>query len=102
MPFLYVRETRKSPVWIDLLLNNDQGIAKCKIYNLILKNGTTTGSLMTHLKLKHKITVRAKQEGLNIGTCPSKVPKINSLLKKHDSIQRVISKMVAQGRMAFH
>jgi len=46
---------------------------------------------MTHLKLKHKISVKAKQEGLTISVGPLQILKIDSFLKQCDSIQELLS-----------
>ena len=59
--YVDVSNERKSEVWKSFLLNKEEEKARCIICNATLKvSGFSTGTLVSHLRSKHQITIKRK------------------------------------------
>ena len=95
---------RKSKVWQHFIYNKVKEKAKCSVCSAIIKaSGSSTKSLITHLKSKHHIYMELSLEKSVIE--PSfKKRKINSYFKKdcRGSLGEVVAKLVAVNGLAFN
>ena len=101
LEFEDVSLSRKSQVWQHFLFNQSRVEGKCKNCSALLKlSGSSAKTLMSHLKLKHKILVKSCNEA----ETPSKpkTSRIDSFFKKEkESISEVIAPLVAKDGFSF-
>ena len=99
-----ISSQRKSKVWQHFTYNKADEKAKCSVCSAIIKaSGSSTKSLITHLKSKHQVHMESSLE--KIVTEPSfKKRKIDSYLKKNrrESLGEVVAKLVAVDGLAFN
>ena len=102
--FTDISSQRKSKVWQHFTYNKAEEKAKCSVCSAIIKvSGSSTKSLITHLKSKHQIPIESSLE--KSVTEPSfKKRKINSYSKKdrRESLVDVVAKLVAVDGQAFN
>ena len=86
--FQDVSEHRKSEVWKHFLYDKVQQRAKCKLFSVTLKAaGSSTKSLISHLKSKHRIQVKRCYEIAAVDDQPIlKSSRIESYFKRKRSL----------------
>ena len=101
LEFEDVSSSRKSQVWQHFLFNRSREEGKCKTCSTVLKmSGSSTKTLMNHLKLKHKILVKSCNEAET--PSKSKTARIDSFFKKEkESLSEVIAQLVAKDGFSF-
>ena len=84
-----------------LLFNRSREEGKCKNFSTVLKmSGSSTKTLMNHLKLKQKILVKSCNEAEI--PIKSKTSQIDSFFKKEkESLSEVIAQLVAEDGFSF-
>ena len=104
-PFQDVGEHRKSEVWKHFLNDKAQQRVKCKLCSVTLKaDGSSTKSLISHLKSKHRIQVKRCNEIAAEDDQPIlKSSHIESYFKsKKESISKVIAQLVSVNGLTFN
>ena len=93
--------SRKPQVWQHLLFNPSREEGKCKNCSTVLKmSGSSTKTLMKHLKLKPKILVKSCNEAET--PSKSKTSRIDSFVKKEkESLSEIIAQLVAKDGFSF-
>ena len=103
--FQDVSDNKKSEVWKHFLYDKAQQRAQCKLYSVTLKAaGSSTKSLISRLKSKHRIQVKRCYEIAAEDDQPIlKVSRIESYFKsKKESISEVIARLVSVDGLTFN
>jgi len=98
-----IEENRKFGV--NFLYNRAQETAKCNLCSVILKaGGSSTKSLINHLKSKHRIHVRRCYEAVSEDTKPkSKVVRIEAYFRNEkESLSEVTARLVSVDGLTFN
>lgn len=98
-----VASKRKSAVWKHFTYKKSEEKAKCNLCLSILKaSGSSTNSLINHMKVKHKIEVRSLSE-TSLSEPKPKIKKIcDFFTKKNESVDEVLAKLVAVDGLTFN
>ena len=103
--FQNVSDHKKSEVWKHFLYDKAQQRAQCKLRSVTLKAaGSSTKSLISHLKSKHKIQVKRRYEIAAEDEQPIlKVSRIEFYFEsKKESISEVIARLVSVAGLTFN